>query len=70
MTRNRGSISRDGSAEKKRIQALETQNASTGIQAKLQFQTQIVAFMLQRRFRHAMMRIFLSPHFQGLPRRT
>ncbi|MGB0371538.1 MAG: hypothetical protein ACPGN3_09310 [Opitutales bacterium] len=37
-----------------RIKALEAQNATTGIQAKLQFQTQIVGFIVQRRFRHAM----------------
>lgn len=37
-----------------RIRALETQNATTGLQAKLQFQTQIISFIVQRRFRHAM----------------
>lgn len=37
-----------------RILALETQSAATGLQAKLQFQSQIVSFMLQRRFEHAL----------------
>ncbi|NQY32476.1 MAG: hypothetical protein HRT56_04830 [Coraliomargarita sp.] len=37
-----------------RILALEGQAAATGIQAKLQFQSQIVAFMQQRRFQHAL----------------
>jgi tetratricopeptide (TPR) repeat protein len=37
-----------------RIVALETQSAMTGLQAKLQFQSQIVSFMLQRRFEHAL----------------
>ena len=37
-----------------RIIALETQSAMTGLQAKLQFQSQIVSFMLQRRFDHAL----------------
>ena len=37
-----------------RIIALETQSAMTGLQAKLQFQSQIVSFMLQRRFEHAL----------------
>ena len=37
-----------------RIIALETQSAMTGLQAKLQFQSQIVSFMLQCRFEHAL----------------
>ena len=37
-----------------RIIALETQSAMTGLQAKLQFQSQIVSFILQRRFEHAL----------------
>ena len=37
-----------------RIIALETQSTMTGLQAKLQFQSQIVSFMLQRRFEHAL----------------
>ena len=37
-----------------RILALETQAASTGLQAKLQFQSQIVSFLMQRRFEHAL----------------
>lgn len=37
-----------------RILALEGQAVATGIQAKLQFQSQIVAFMQQRRFQHAL----------------
>ncbi|MCH2155890.1 MAG: hypothetical protein MK080_07800 [Opitutales bacterium] len=38
-----------------RIQALEASTTNNGIQAKLQFQTQIVGFMAQRRFEHAML---------------
>ncbi len=38
-----------------RLAALETQRAGTGIEAKLQFQSQILGFFLQRRFPHAMM---------------
>lgn len=37
-----------------RIAALETEAASTGLQAKLQFQSQIVSFLMQRRFEHAL----------------
>jgi tetratricopeptide (TPR) repeat protein len=37
-----------------KILALDTQSAMTGLQAKLQFQSQIVSFMLQRRFEHAL----------------
>lgn len=37
-----------------RILALNTQLAATGTQAKLQFQSQILTFVLQRRFQHAL----------------
>lgn len=37
-----------------KILALETESASTGVQAKLQFQSQIVSFLIQRRFEHAL----------------
>jgi hypothetical protein len=37
-----------------KILALETEAASTGLQAKLQFQSQIVSFIMQRRFEHAL----------------
>ncbi len=37
-----------------KIIALETQSAMTGLQAKLQFQSQIVSFIIQRRFEHAL----------------
>jgi len=37
-----------------KIVALETEAASTGLQAKLQFQSQIVSFLMQRRFEHAL----------------
>ncbi|PXA03086.1 hypothetical protein DDZ13_13530 [Coraliomargarita sinensis] len=37
-----------------KILALETEAASTGLQAKLQFQSQIVSFLMQRRFEHAL----------------
>lgn len=37
-----------------RILALNTQMATTGVQAKLQFQSQILTFVLQRRFQHAL----------------
>jgi tetratricopeptide (TPR) repeat protein len=37
-----------------KILSLETQSAMTGVEAKLQFQSQIVSFMLQRRFEHAL----------------
>lgn len=37
-----------------RIVALETQAELTGLQAKLQFQSQIVSFIMQRRFEHAL----------------
>lgn len=46
-----------------RILALETQAASTGLQAKLQFQSQIVSFLIQRRFEHALV---LSGFYQWL----
>lgn len=46
-----------------RILALETQSAATGIQAKLQFQSQIVSFLMQRRFEHA---LILSGFYQLL----
>jgi hypothetical protein len=38
-----------------KIALLESQAAATAIQAKLQFQSQIVSFMMQRRFHHAQM---------------
>ncbi|TVP76813.1 MAG: hypothetical protein EA353_11505 [Puniceicoccaceae bacterium] len=37
-----------------RILALEAQSSMTGLQAKLQFQSQIVSFLMQRRFEHAL----------------
>lgn len=37
-----------------KILALETQSELTGLQAKLQFQSQIVSFIMQRRFQHAL----------------
>ncbi len=37
-----------------KIKALEAQGALTGQQAKLQFQSQIIGFLLQRRFQHAL----------------
>lgn len=46
-----------------KILALETQAAETGLQAKLQFQSQIVSFLLQRRFEHALV---LSGFYQML----
>lgn len=46
-----------------RIAALETESAATGTQAKLQFQSQIVTFLLQRRFQHA---LILSGFYQKL----
>jgi len=46
-----------------RIAALEAQATATGLQAKLQFQSQIVAFTLQRRFQHA---LILSGFYQLL----
>lgn len=46
-----------------RIAALEAQAASNGLQAKLQFQSQIVAFVMQRRFQHALV---LSGFYQLL----
>lgn len=46
-----------------KILALETQSAATGIQAKLQFQSQIVSFLMQRRFEHALV---LSGFYQWL----
>ena len=36
------------------IVALEAQSEMTGLQAKLQFQSQIVSFIMQRRFEHAL----------------
>lgn len=36
-----------------KIALLESQSAATAIQAKLQFQSQIVSFIMQRRFHHA-----------------
>jgi len=46
-----------------KIAALETRAATTGLQAKLQFQSQIVAFTVQRRFQHA---LILSSFYQLL----
>lgn len=46
-----------------RILALETQAAMTGVQAKLQFQSQIVSFIIQRRFEHALV---LAGFYQAL----
>ena len=46
-----------------KIVQLEAQNAATGIQAKLQFQSQIVTFVMQRRFQHALV---LSSFYQQL----
>lgn len=46
-----------------RILALEGQEAATGIQAKLQFQSQIVSFIIQRRFEHALV---LAGFYQSL----
>ncbi|MEO0509064.1 MAG: hypothetical protein AAF065_04275 [Verrucomicrobiota bacterium] len=46
-----------------KILALESNAAATGLQAKLQFQSQIVSFMLQRRFEHALV---LSGFYQWL----
>ena len=66
---SKGSASSEGSADlpteaafraldlaetEAKILALETEAASTGIQAKLQFQSQIVSFLMQRRFEHAL----------------
>lgn len=44
-----------------KIVALEAQTALTGIQAKIQFQSQIVSFFMQRRFQHA---LILSSFYQ------
>ncbi|MGC6425305.1 MAG: tetratricopeptide repeat protein [Lentimonas sp.] len=44
-----------------KIVAMETQSAATALQAKLQFQSQIVSFMMQRRFQHALV---LSSFYQ------
>ncbi|MGJ8640838.1 MAG: hypothetical protein ACSHYA_15720 [Opitutaceae bacterium] len=44
-----------------RIVALEAQTAANGMQAKLQFQSQIVSFFMQRRFQHALV---LSSFYQ------
>ena len=46
-----------------KIAALEAQTAANGLQAKLQFQSQIVAFITQRRFQHALL---LSSFYQLL----
>ena len=46
-----------------KILALEAQSASTGLQAKLQFQSQIGTFLMQRRFEHALV---LSGFYQWL----
>jgi len=46
-----------------RILALEAQEAATGLQAKAQFQSQIIGFLLQRRFQHALV---LSGFYQWL----
>lgn len=46
-----------------KIVQLEAQNAATGIQAKLQFQSQIVTFVMQRRFQHALV---LASFYQQL----
>lgn len=46
-----------------KILALEAEAASTGMQAKLQFQSQIVSFLMQRRFEHALV---LSGFYQWL----
>lgn len=46
-----------------KLLALETQAAQSGLQAKLQFQSQIVSFLLQRRFDHALV---LSGFYQML----
>lgn len=46
-----------------KIVALETQAAATGLQAKLQFQSQIVSFIIQRRFQHA---VVLAGFYQSI----
>jgi len=46
-----------------KLKALEGQVAATGLQAKLQFQSQIVSFLMQRRFEHALV---LSGFYQVL----
>jgi tetratricopeptide (TPR) repeat protein len=46
-----------------KIIALETQAVATGLQAKLQFQSQIVSFILQRRFQHA---LILAGFYQSI----
>jgi tetratricopeptide (TPR) repeat protein len=46
-----------------KIVALEAQTALNGIQAKIQFQSQIVSFFMQRRFQHALV---LSSFYQLL----
>lgn len=46
-----------------KIIALETQTALNGLQAKIQFQSQIVSFFMQRRFQHALV---LSSFYQLL----
>jgi len=48
------------------IAALNTQTASTGIQLKLQFQSQILQFLLQRRYQHTIMGAAFYGHlFKG-----
>lgn len=46
-----------------KLLALEAQAVQTGLQAKLQFQSQIVSFLLQRRFEHA---LILSGFYRAL----
>ncbi|WP_269525961.1 tetratricopeptide repeat protein [Coraliomargarita parva] len=46
-----------------RIAALEAQSAVSGMQAKLQFQSQVVTFLMQRRFQHA---LILSGFYQQI----
>jgi len=46
-----------------KILALEGQQVATGVQAKLQFQSQIVSFIIQRRFEHALV---LAGFYQSL----
>ncbi|MFP4157156.1 MAG: hypothetical protein ACLFU4_06005 [Opitutales bacterium] len=46
-----------------KLAALEADSVNTGIQAKLQFQSQIVSFLIQRRFEHALV---LSGFYRSL----
>lgn len=46
-----------------KLLAMEAQAAQTGLQAKLQFQSQTVSFLLQRRFEHA---LILSGFYRAL----